>query len=62
MNEQLQKALDTIIKVADPDKVILFGSQAKGMGNPDSDYDFLILKKRNKKKKEISSENLFEFI
>jgi len=33
-----------IIQEAHPDKVILFGSQAKGTQNEDSDYDFLILK------------------
>ena len=38
MNESLQKALDTIIRVADPDKVILFGSQARG----DTNFQFSI--------------------
>ena len=45
-NERIsKKALDTIIEVADPDKVILFGSRARGEELPDSDYDILVLKK-----------------
>jgi predicted nucleotidyltransferase len=54
MTEALKKALDAIIKVADPDKVILFGSQARGEGSPDSDYDLLVLKKGVKHKRKLA--------
>lgn len=44
-----QKILDQIIKaireVIEPDKIILFGSQARGDANINSDYDILIIKK-----------------
>ena len=44
-----QKILNQIIKavreVIEPDKIILFGSQAKGTASIDSDYDILIIKK-----------------
>lgn len=43
-----QNILNQIIKavreVIEPDKIILFGSQAKGTANIDSDYDILVIK------------------
>jgi predicted nucleotidyltransferase len=30
MNDSLKKAIKTIVKVAEPDKIILFGSHARG--------------------------------
>ncbi len=45
MSESLKKALDIIIKTAQPEKVILFGSRATGNFTGQSDYDLLILKK-----------------
>lgn len=34
---------DRIVRACDPDSVILFGSQAKGMQNIDSDVDILVV-------------------
>jgi predicted nucleotidyltransferase len=31
MDKPLEKAIDIIVKVADPDKIILFGSRARGV-------------------------------
>lgn len=45
MSESLKKALDIIIKTAQPEKVILFGSRASGNFTSQSDYDLIILKK-----------------
>ena len=39
----LKSVLETILKIASPEKVILFGSQAKGTATEHSDYDFLII-------------------
>jgi len=33
-----------IVETAQPEKVILFGSQARGDARPDSDYDVLVIK------------------
>jgi len=37
-----QKIVNTIVKSVHPEKVILFGSRAKGNYGKDSDYDFMI--------------------
>lgn len=39
----LDEMTKVIIEVASPEKVILFGSQARGTAGPHSDYDFLIV-------------------
>lgn len=40
----LDKIINAILKVIIPDKVILFGSQARGTAHSDSDYDILVIK------------------
>jgi len=45
MTDLLDKAVKIIIQVADPDKIILFGSRARGDFQDESDYDLFILKK-----------------
>lgn len=40
----LEEMVQIIIRVAEPEKIILFGSRAKGTAREDSDYDFLIVK------------------
>ena len=39
-----------IREVADPELVILFGSQARGDARPDSDVDLLIVQERSARK------------
>jgi len=39
----LRQAVDRIATRFDPDKIILFGSAARGEGGPDSDADLLIV-------------------
>jgi len=51
MNNSLEKAIKTIVRVAQPDKIILFGSHARGDNKPGSDYDLLVLKKGVKKQR-----------
>lgn len=43
--EEIQNITNQIIEKYKPQKIILFGSAAKGEWTPDSDADFLIIKK-----------------
>ena len=52
----LNKAMDIIFRVINPDKIILFGSRAKGNYTDDSDYDLLILTDSIKDKRKKLSE------
>lgn len=45
MDEPLKKAIEIIKIVANPDKIILFGSRSIGGGDARSDYDLLVLKR-----------------
>lgn len=38
-----QSALQTLIEAARPERIILFGSHARGDAGEDSDYDFLVI-------------------
>lgn len=40
----LQSALQALIEAAKPERIILFGSRARGDARDDSDYDFLVIK------------------
>jgi len=40
----IDKIINAILQVIIPDKIILFGSQARGQARADSDYDILIIK------------------
>ncbi len=39
----IREMVDTIVREANPDTVILFGSRARGDARPDSDVDLLIV-------------------
>lgn len=54
----IERIVAIIVKKIDPDKIILFGSRARGEENPNSDYDICILKQgieneRNKITKQL---------
>ena len=42
--EQLDEIIRRIVAVAQPEKIILFGSAARGEIGPDSDVDLLVIK------------------
>jgi len=48
----LKDIIDCVVEVADPEKIILFGSRSVGNQREGSDYDILVLKQgiRNKRK------------
>ncbi|MCZ6678447.1 MAG: nucleotidyltransferase domain-containing protein [Candidatus Poribacteria bacterium] len=54
MSHPLERAIEIIVKVADPDRIILFGSQARGDAKPDSDYDLLVLKSGVKYRRKLA--------
>jgi len=43
--ETLQEIIRRIVKVAEPEKIILFGSAARGEMGPNSDVDLLVIKR-----------------
>jgi predicted nucleotidyltransferase len=45
VNREIENITDQIIEKYKPEKIILFGSAAKGELKPDSDVDFLIVKR-----------------
>ena len=60
MNEQIFKEIQTLKRQILPnEKVILFGSQARGDARPDSDWDLLVL--LNKKKKAFEDEDIYGY-
>ena len=54
MNDLLEKTIQIIIRVANPDKIILFGSRAREDFNSASDYDIFILKREIANKRELT--------
>ena len=54
-NEMLGRILNIIIKNSQPDKIILFGSMARGENTEDSDYDFLIIKHDIENERKLTS-------
>jgi len=50
----LQQIVDRIRKVMAPERIILFGSRARGQGGNSSDYDLLIIQESDKPRYERS--------
>lgn len=44
-SEQIQQAVDRLVKAANPSKVILFGSYARGDETEDSDLDLMVIER-----------------
>jgi predicted nucleotidyltransferase len=50
----IREMADRIAKRFSPDKIILFGSYARGTAGPDSDADFLVVMPVNGSRRELS--------
>lgn len=61
MNKELNKAIEAIKEIADPDEIILFGSHVKGKSNFDSDIDLLVLKRGVKNRRELAQKIYMNF-
>ncbi|WP_462323154.1 nucleotidyltransferase domain-containing protein, partial [Halochromatium sp.] len=44
--ELLRRRVEIIVRAADPDAIILFGSRARGDARPDSDIDLLVIERK----------------
>jgi len=58
-DKKLHKIYELIKNEAEPLKIILFGSKAKGKTKPDSDYDILIVIKDKKNEREVTRKIYF---
>ncbi|MBW1998980.1 MAG: nucleotidyltransferase domain-containing protein [Deltaproteobacteria bacterium] len=61
MEDSLEKAIEIIVRVAEPDKIILFGSFARGQGREQSDYDLLVLKRGVRKERDLTQKIYLNF-
>jgi len=61
MTDPLKKAIEIIVQVAEPDRIILFGSQARGDKKEESDYDLLVLKRGLEKRRALTQQIYLEF-
>lgn len=52
----LKELISRIVEVADPDRIILFGSAARGEMGPHSDIDLLVIKKGAARSRDIASD------
>jgi predicted nucleotidyltransferase len=43
--DTIRQAVATLVAVANPQRIVLFGSHARGDAGPDSDLDFLVVEK-----------------
>ena len=50
----LQRIVEIIVQEARPERVILFGSRAKGAASAESDYDFLVVIRGVTNEREVS--------
>ena len=57
----IDQIVNTIVSTVAPDKIILFGSYARGDYRKNSDVDILILKKGLKNEREITNHLYMEF-
>ncbi len=60
----LRRIVEVIVREIDPDKIILFGSRARGDCTEGSDYDILVLKKgvRPEDRRRVEGKLLVEFL
>lgn len=58
----MEKAVRIIVSVADPDRIILFGSRARGGGEPDGDFDILVLKRGVRDPRRIAQQIYMAFV
>lgn len=53
IQRQIQRMVDRIVERFQPDRVILFGSHARGSSDPDSDVDLLVVMPITRPKRQV---------
>ena len=61
MTNPLKNAVKTIVRVANPDKIILFGSRSGGKQKAASDYDLLVIKKNLRNQRRLVHDIYLKF-
>ena len=61
MINSLKKAVKIIVQIAHPEKIILFGSRARGNHTLHSDYDLIVLKKSLRKQRALTQKIYLNF-
>jgi len=61
MANPVEKAMEVILRVADPNKIILFGSHARDEASLESDYDLLVLKEGVKEPRKLAQNIYLNF-
>jgi predicted nucleotidyltransferase len=59
--DPLEKAIEIIIRSVDPEKIILFGSRARGDHKKDSDYDICVIKKGVSHRRKVAQQ-IYRFL
>ena len=54
--QALKKIVDRVVQAAAPERIILFGSAARGAMGPNSDVDLLVIKKGNFRRLDVMGE------
>ena len=60
MTDELANLVLTIKEIANPGKIILFGSRVRQPNRQDSDYDFLIIKKNATRTRKLAQKLYFQ--
>lgn len=56
MEEKVREIINNIVRIVDPDIILLFGSRATGNMNEDSDLDLLVIKSDLKDSRRLMKE------
>ena len=56
MNNPLENVVERIVEGIQPDRIILFGSQARGDYNGESDYDICVIKAGVKHRRKLAQQ------
>src|ERR1051325_8167907 len=56
VDSKITRMVDQLVKAANPEQIILFGSRASGQPRPDSDVDFLVVMPLTKPRRRLEGD------